>query len=53
MLCRALCTPREAARFVSLLKLKQGGGGAHEVWSSLHTVLEACQASQVLIDGCC
>ena len=44
---RSLSTPREAARFVSLLKLKQGGGGAEEVWSSLHTVLEASQASQV------
>lgn len=44
---RSLSTPREAARFVALLTLKQGGGGADEVWSSLHTVLEACQASQV------
>ncbi|KAL3149182.1 Centrosomal protein of 76 kDa [Trebouxia sp. C0010 RCD-2024] len=43
---RSLSTPREAARFVALLTLKQGGGGADEVWSSLHTVLEACQASQ-------
>ena len=45
--CRSLSTPREAARFVSLLSMKQAGGEAADMWSSLHTILEACQASQV------
>lgn len=50
---RWLATPREAARFVSLLQPKEGAAqklstaSPAESWAALHTVIESRQALQV------
>ncbi len=51
-LCRFLATPREAARFVSLLAPKESQETAANRLCSLHTLLESCQATQVLLVCC-
>ncbi|KAL0035110.1 hypothetical protein WJX79_001328 [Trebouxia sp. C0005] len=43
---RVLATPREAARFVSLLAPKESQETAANRLCSLHTLLESCQATQ-------
>ncbi len=51
-LCRFLATPTEAARFVSLLVPKESQETAANRLCSLHTLLESCQATQVLLVCC-